>query len=179
MPAIKPFNSIMPNIAKNCFIAENATIIGQVTIGDNCSIWYGCVLRGDAGSIKIGKCTNIQDGAVIHCSEGKSETDIGDNVTIGHNAIVHGATIKDNVLIGMGATILDNAIVNENTIIGANALVPGNLELEPNSIYAGVPAKKVKVLPQNYDMIKESALHYCELKDKYMEHKREWISSAK
>lgn len=168
MAAIIEFDGHMPKIGKNCFIAENATIVGQVTIGNDCSIWYGSVLRGDVGEINIGDNTNVQDNAVIHSSEGKSAVNIGNNVTIGHNAIVHGATIKDNVLIGMGATILDNTIVDENTIIGANALVPGNLSLEPNGIYAGIPAKKIKVIPKSSSTVADSATHYVELKNRYL-----------
>lgn len=168
MPIIKDIDGFSPKIGRNCFIAENATLIGQVTIGNNCSIWYGCVLRGDAGAIKIGENTNIQDGTVIHCSEGKSETVIGNNVTIGHNAIIHGSTIKDNVMIGMGATVLDNATVNTNTIVAANALILSDRVLEPNSIYAGIPAKKVKDIPPSSKYIEDSAKHYIALKNKYI-----------
>lgn len=168
MATIIEFDGYLPKIGNNCFIAENATIVGHVTIGDNCSIWYGSVLRGDVGEINIGNGVNVQDNAVIHSSEGKSTVKIGNNVTIGHNAIVHGATIKDNVLIGMGATVLDNTIINENTIIGANALVTGNLDLEPNSIYAGIPAKKIKDIPKSSSIVADSATHYVELKNKYL-----------
>lgn len=168
MATIIEFDGYLPKIGNNCFIADNATIVGHVTIGDNCSIWFGSVLRGDVGEISIGNNVNVQDNAVIHCSEGKSTVNIGNNVTIGHNAIVHGATIKDNVLIGMSATVLDNTTVNENTIIGANALVTGNQVLEPNSIYGGIPAKKIKDIPIASNMVANSATHYVELKNKYL-----------
>lgn len=167
MAIIKSFNGFTPKIGKDCFIAENATIIGDVTIGDNCSIWYGCVLRGDAGAIVIGNNTNVQDGVVIHSSEGISTTTIGSNVTIGHNAIVHGATIKNNTLIGMGSTVLDNAVVETNTIVAANAMVLSGRILESGFIYAGVPATKVKEL-KNTNMIEQSAQNYIFLKDQYL-----------
>lgn len=146
MPIIRPLRGISPKIGKNCFIAENAVIIGDVTIGDNCSIWYNVVLRGDVNTIKIGNNTNIQDGVVIHTLYQRSITEIGDNVSVGHNATIHGALVKDNVLVGMGATLLDNAVVNEYTIIAANALITTGSILDPNSIYGGVPAKKLKEL---------------------------------
>ena len=168
MAIIKSFNGFTPKIGVNCFIAENATIIGDVRIGDNCSIWYGCVLRGDAGAIVIGNNTNVQDGVVLHSSEGVSTTNIGNNVTIGHNAIVHGAIIKDNVLIGMGSTVLDNAVVESGTIVAANALVLSGRTLESGFIYAGIPATKVKEL-KNSEMIEQSARNYILLKDHYLE----------
>ena len=167
MAIIKSFNGFTPKIGANCFIAENATIIGEVVIGDNCSIWYDSVLRGDAGAITIGNNTNVQDGVVIHSSEGISTTNIGNNVTIGHNAIVHGATIKDNVLVGMGSTILDNAVVESNTIVAANALVLSGRTLESGFIYAGIPATKVKEL-KNIEMIAQSAQNYLLLKELYL-----------
>ena len=170
MAIIKSVNGYTPKIGANCFIAENATIIGDVTIGDNCSIWYGSVLRGDAGAITIGNNTNVQDGVVLHSSEGISTTNIGNNVTIGHNAIVHGATIKDNVLVGMGSTVLDNAVVESNTIVAANALVLSGRTLESGFIYAGIPATKVKEL-KNGEMIAQSAQNYILLKDQYLESK--------
>ena len=170
MAIIKSVNGYTPKIGANCFIAENATIIGDVTIGDNCSIWYGSVLRGDAGAITIGNNTNVQDGVVLHSSEGVSTTNIGNNVTIGHNAIVHGATIKDNVLVGMGSTVLDNAVVESNTIVAANALILSGRTLESGFIYAGIPATKVKEL-KNGEMIAQSAQNYILLKDQYLESK--------
>lgn len=167
MAIIKSFNGLSPQLGSSCFVAENATIIGDVTAGNNCSFWYGSVLRGDAGAIVIGNNVNIQDGAVIHCSTGISTTKIGDNVTIGHNAIVHGATISSNTLIGMGATILDNATVGSNCIVAANALVLSGAVLEPGFVYAGVPAKKVKTVA-NTSMIEEAAKSYVELKNRYL-----------
>ena len=131
-------------IGNDCFIAETAAIIGDVTMGNNCSIWYGTVLRGDVNSITIGNNVNIQDGAVVHTLFQRSKTTIGDNVSIGHNATIHGATIESNSLIGMGATVLDNAVVESGAIGAANALVTAGMRVESGWIYAGVPAKKIK-----------------------------------
>ena len=133
-----------PQIGKDCFLAENATIVGDVVMGDGCSIWFNAVLRGDVNSIRIGNHVNIQDGAVIHTLYQKSQAHIGDYVSVGHNVTIHGATICDYALIGMGATVLDGAVVGEGAIIAAGALVLSNTQVEPHSIYAGVPAKKVK-----------------------------------
>lgn len=133
-----------PKIGENCFLAETATIIGDVTIGDGSSIWFGAVLRGDVNTITIGKNVNIQDNAVIHTLYEKSVTVIGDNVSIAHNAVVHGAKLEDNCLIGIGAVVLDNAVIGSGAIIAANAVVLTGTIVEPNSIYAGAPAKKVK-----------------------------------
>lgn len=144
MAIIKEVRGYTPQIGKNCFIAETAAVLGEVTIGDNCSIWYGTVLRGDVNSIVIGNNVNIQDGAVVHTLYQRSRTVIGDNVSIGHNATVHGATIEANSLVGMGATILDNAVVKSGAIVAAGALVPSGTTLESGWIYAGVPAKKIK-----------------------------------
>ncbi|HPH16610.1 MAG TPA: gamma carbonic anhydrase family protein [Bacteroidales bacterium] len=144
MALIKSVRGFTPKIGKNCFLAETATVIGDVVIGDDCSIWFNAVLRGDVNSISIGDKVNIQDGSVLHTLYEKSKIHIGNNVSIGHNVTIHGATIKDYVLVGMGAIILDHAVVNENTIIAAGALVRDSEVLEPNSIYAGVPAKKIK-----------------------------------
>ncbi len=144
MPIIKPVNGKYPQIPKDCFIAENATIVGDVTLGENCSVWFNAVLRGDVHYIKIGNKVNIQDGAVIHCTYQKHPTIIGNNVSVGHNAIVHGCTIQDNVLIGMGAIVMDNCVVESNSIVAAGAVVTQNTVIESGSIYAGVPAKKVK-----------------------------------
>ena len=145
-PLIIPLRGHTPRIGNNCFIAPNATIIGDVEIGDNCSIWFGAVLRGDVNSIKIGNNCNVQDNAVIHGTFERAKTIIGNNVSVGHNAIIHGATIKDDVLIGMGSTVLDNAVIESNVIVAANALITSGAQTEPNSIYAGVPAKKIKEL---------------------------------
>lgn len=144
MALIKKLNGTEPQIGENTFLAENATIIGDVTIGRDCSIWYNTVLRGDVNTITIGDRVNIQDGVVIHTLYQKSKAIIGNDVSVGHNAIIHGGIIEDHCLIGMGATILDNAVVASGCIVAANSLVLSNARLEPNSVYAGVPARKVK-----------------------------------
>ena len=144
MPIILPVENKHPEFGPNCFIAPNATIVGDVKMGSDCSIWFNAVVRGDVNSIKIGNKVNIQDGACIHCTYQKCGAVIGDNVSVGHHAIVHGCTVNDNVLIGMGAIIMDNAVVHSNTIIAAGAVVLENTICEAGSIYAGVPAKKVK-----------------------------------
>ena len=144
MPIILPVKGILPTFGDNCFIAPNATIVGDVVMGDQCSVWFNAVLRGDVNIIRLGNKVNVQDGAVIHCTYEKAATIIGNNVSIGHNAIVHGCVIQDNVLIGMGAIVMDNAVVGSNSIIAAGAVVLENTQIEPGSIYAGVPAKKVK-----------------------------------
>jgi len=144
MALILPVRGINPQIGQNCFLAENATVVGEVKIGANCSIWFNSVVRGDVNSIVIGENTNIQDGAVIHCTYKTASTVIGSNVSIGHNAIVHGCTVHDNVLIGMGAIVMDHAVIESGSIIAAGAVVLENTIVEKNSIYAGVPAKKVK-----------------------------------
>jgi carbonic anhydrase/acetyltransferase-like protein (isoleucine patch superfamily) len=143
MALVRPVRNIDPKIGKNCFLAETAAIIGDVVLGDDCSVWYGAVLRGDVNSIIIGNRVNIQDGAVLHTLYKRSVVEIGDDVSIGHNAVVHGAKIGNNVLVGMGAVILDNAVVPDNTVIAAGALVLSNAVLEPGT-WAGVPAKLVK-----------------------------------
>lgn len=144
MKIIKPVNGKHPQIPEDCFIAENAVIVGEVSMGTECSIWYNAVIRGDVHYIKMGNKVNVQDGAVIHATYQKSPTTIGNNVSIGHNAIVHGCTIQDNVLIGMGSIIMDDCVVESNSIIAAGAVVTKNTRVEAGSIYAGVPAKKVK-----------------------------------
>ena len=141
---IKEVRGKKPQIPADCFIAENATILGDVKIGKQCSIWYGAILRADVNAITLGNKVNIQDGAVVHCTYNKYATTIGNNVSVGHNAIVHGCTIKDNVLIGMGSIVMDNCIINSNSIIAAGAVRTQNTIVESGSIYAGVPAKKVK-----------------------------------
>ena len=144
MKIIKAVNGKHPQISKDCFIAENATIVGEVFIGEQCSVWFNAVIRGDVHYIKIGNKVNIQDGAVIHATFQKSPTTIGNNVSIGHNAIVHGCTIHDNVLIGMGSIIMDDCVIESNSIIAAGAVVTKNTHVESGTIYAGVPAKKIK-----------------------------------
>lgn len=146
MALIKPVNGIEPKFGNNCYLAENATVVGDVVMGDECSVWFNAVVRGDVHYIRMGNRVNVQDGAVIHCTYKKAATTIGNNVSIGHNALVHGCTVKDNVLIGMGAIVMDNVVVEENTIIAAGAVVLENTHVEGGSIYAGVPAKKVKTL---------------------------------
>jgi carbonic anhydrase/acetyltransferase-like protein (isoleucine patch superfamily) len=163
VPVILPVKDKSPILGKDCFVAENATIVGDVVMGDNCSIWFNAVLRGDVHYIKIGDNTNIQDGAVIHCTYLKAPTNVGSNVSIGHNALVHGCTLKDHVLIGMGAIVMDHAVVEEYVIIGAGSVVLENTVCESGYLYAGTPAKKIKPLseeqkemlrrlPQNYIM---------------------------
>ncbi len=141
---IREVNGKYPEIPGDCFIAENATLVGDVTMGKECSIWFNAVIRGDVNFITIGNKVNIQDGAVIHCTYKKHPTIIGNNVSIGHNAIVHGCTVHDNVLIGMGAIVMDNCVIKSNSIIAAGAVVTQNTVVESGVIYAGVPARKVK-----------------------------------
>jgi carbonic anhydrase/acetyltransferase-like protein (isoleucine patch superfamily) len=163
MPLILPVKGIFPKMGENCFIAENSTIVGDVTMGNHCSVWFNAVIRGDVNYITIGDNTNIQDGAVIHCTYLKAATIIGKNVSIGHNALVHGCTLQDHVLIGMGAIVMDYAIVEEFCIIAAGAIVLENTVCESGFLYAGIPARKIKPLtdeqiallkklPENYKM---------------------------
>ena len=144
MPVIKSVRGKSPIIPKDCFIAENATVVGEVTMGSQCSVWFSAVVRGDVNFIKMGDKVNIQDGAVIHGTYQKSATTIGNNVSIGHNALVHGCTINDDVLVGMGSIIMDNCVVESNSIIAAGAVVTQNTIIESGTIYAGVPARKIK-----------------------------------
>jgi carbonic anhydrase/acetyltransferase-like protein (isoleucine patch superfamily) len=162
MALIKSVRGFSPVFGENCYLAETAVIIGDVIIGDNCSIWFNTVLRGDVNSIRIGNKVNIQDGSVLHTLYEKSQVHIGDNVSVGHNVTLHGCIIKDNVLIGMGATVLDNAVIGENSIIAANALILSDTIVEPGSIYAGVPAKRVKSVEpgQTKEMIERIANNY-------------------
>ena len=162
MALIKSVRGFTPQIGENVYLADNATVIGDVVIGNNCSIWFNTVLRGDVNSIRIGNKVNIQDGSVLHTLYEKSVVEIGDNVSVGHNVTIHGAKICDNVLVGMGATILDYAVIGENSIIAANALVTSGTVVEPGSLYAGVPAKKIKeVSPeQTQEMIEKIANNY-------------------
>ena len=144
MPVIKSVRGKAPSIPDDCFIAENATIVGEVTMGNQCSVWFSAVVRGDVNYIKMGNKVNVQDGAVIHGTYQKSATTIGNNVSIGHNALVHGCTIHDNVLVGMGSIIMDGCVVESNSIIAAGAVLTQNTLVKSGNIYAGVPAKKVK-----------------------------------
>lgn len=146
---IKSVNGKAPKIPENCYVAENATIVGDVVMGENCSVWFNAVVRGDVHYIKIGNKVNIQDGAIIHCTYQKHPTEIGNNVSVGHGAIVHGCTIHDNVLIGMGSIVMDGCVVESNSIVAAGAVVTQGTRVESGSIYAGVPAKKVKNIDQS------------------------------
>ena len=148
MPFILPVKGVFPEMGANCFIAPNATIVGDVIMGDDCSVWFNAVIRGDVNSIRMGNKVNVQDGAVIHCTYQKSQTIIGNNVSIGHNAIIHGCVIADNVLVGMGAIVMDNVQIGSNCIIAAGAVVLENTVIEAGSIYGGVPAKKIKDISQ-------------------------------
>jgi carbonic anhydrase/acetyltransferase-like protein (isoleucine patch superfamily) len=141
---IKELNGCTPVYGEECFFADYAVVIGDVVLGDHCSVWFHAVIRGDVNSIRIGNKVNIQDGAVVHCTYGKLPTTIGHNVSIGHNAIVHGCTIHDNVLIGMGAIVMDDCVVESNSIVAAGAVLTQGTRVEAGSIYAGVPARKVK-----------------------------------
>lgn len=144
MAIIRSLRGIEPRFGANCFLAETAVVVGEVTLGDNCTVWFNAVVRGDVHSITIGDNTNIQDGAIIHCTYQKAKVVIGSNVSIAHGAIVHGCTIEDNVLVGMGAIIMDGAVIGANSVVAAGAVVLADTQVEPGSIYAGMPAKKVK-----------------------------------
>jgi gamma-carbonic anhydrase len=161
MAIIKEVRGHAPRIGRNCFLAENAVVVGEVTMGENCTVWFNAVVRGDVHSITIGDNTNIQDGAIIHCTFQKARTVIGSNVSIAHNAVVHGCTVEDNVLIGMGAIIMDDARIGTNSVIAAGAVVlPGTI-VESGSIYAGVPAKKVKdITPEMKEVIMRTSRNY-------------------
>ena len=162
MAIIKSVRGFTPKIGKNVYLAENAVVIGDVVIGDDCSIWFGTVIRGDVNSIRIGNKVNIQDGSVLHTLYQKSTIEIGDNVSVGHNVTIHGAKIENDVLIGIGATVLDHAVIGSNSIIAANSLILTGTIVEPNSIYAGVPAKKIKEIEpeQTKEMIEKIANNY-------------------
>jgi carbonic anhydrase/acetyltransferase-like protein (isoleucine patch superfamily) len=146
MALIKSVRGFEPRMGNNCYLADNATIVGDVVMGNECSVWFNAVVRGDVNSIVMGNRVNIQDGAVIHCTYQKAATTIGNNVSIGHNALVHGCTIHDNVLIGMGSIVMDNCVIESNSIIAAGAVLLEGTHVESGSVYAGVPAKKVKEL---------------------------------
>jgi len=146
MALIKTVRGMSPKWGENCFLAENATVVGDVVMGDDCSVWFQAVVRGDVNSIRIGNKVNIQDGAILHCTYERTKVDIGNNVSIGHRALVHGCQIGDNVLVGMGAILMDNVVVAPNVLIAAGAVVLENTRLESFGIYAGVPAKRVKEL---------------------------------
>ena len=162
MALILPVEGNSPKWGAECFIAPNATIVGDVQMGNGCSVWFNAVVRGDVNSIRMGNKVNVQDGAVIHATYKKTKAIIGNNVSIGHNAIVHGCTVHDNVLIGMGAIVMDNAEVGSNSIVAAGAVVLEGTRIEPGTIYAGVPAKKVKDISQELitDQINRIANNY-------------------
>ncbi|MBT6160897.1 gamma carbonic anhydrase family protein [Flavobacteriaceae bacterium] len=141
---IKTVRGFEPLFGKGCYFAENATLVGDVILGDECSVWFNAVIRGDVNSIRIGNRVNIQDGAVIHATYQKAATHIGNSVSVGHNAIVHGCTIEDHVLIGMGSIVMDHCVIGSNSIIAAGAVVPQRTIVPPGTVYAGVPAKKIK-----------------------------------
>lgn len=161
MAIIKPVKDVFPQFGENCFIADNATVVGDVIMGRDCSVWFTAVIRGDVNSIRVGDRSNIQDGAVIHCTYERASTTIGNNVSIGHRAIVHGCTVEDNSLIGMGAIVMDNAVVQNNCIIAAGAVVLEKTICESGFIYAGIPAKKVKQLTaEQIEGLKKTAGNY-------------------
>ena len=146
---IKELRGIKPKFGENCFLAENAVVIGEVTMGDQCSVWYNAVIRGDVHFIKMGNKVNVQDGAVIHATYKTCPTTIGNNVSIGHNAIVHGCTIHDNVLIGMGAIVMDDCVIESNSIIAAGSVVTKNTHVKSGTVFAGTPAKKMKDISED------------------------------
>jgi carbonic anhydrase/acetyltransferase-like protein (isoleucine patch superfamily) len=149
MALIKPLRGIYPRIGKNCFLAENATIVGDVEMGDDCSVWFYAVIRGDVHYIKIGNNVNIQDHVVVHATYQRAPTNIGNNVSIAHHAVVHGCTIGDNVLIGMGAMVMDGVVIESNSIIAAGSVVTQGTRVETGSVYGGTPAKKVKAMSKD------------------------------
>jgi carbonic anhydrase/acetyltransferase-like protein (isoleucine patch superfamily) len=161
MAIIKSVRGYSPQFGVNCFFADNAVVVGEVTMGDNCTVWFNAVIRGDVHSITIGNNTNIQDGAIIHCTYQKAKTIIGNNVSIAHSAVVHGCTIEDNVLIGMGAIVMDDAVIGTGSIIAAGAIVLPKTVVAPGSVYAGIPAKKVKeVGSEMKEVIERTAKNY-------------------
>lgn len=161
MALLLPVKGIHPKIGENCFLAPNATILGDVIIGEGCSVWFNAVVRGDVHSIRIGNKVNIQDGAVVHCTYQKAGTVIGNNCNIGHNALVHGCTLEDNVLIGMGAIVMDHAVVESFSIVAAGAVVLEKTRVESGFIYAGSPAKKIKAISaEQRKLLEELAERY-------------------
>jgi carbonic anhydrase/acetyltransferase-like protein (isoleucine patch superfamily) len=162
MATFLPVEGKYPRFGKDCFVAPNATVVGDVEIGDHCSIWFNTVVRGDVNSIRIGNKVNIQDGVVIHATYKKTTVNIGDNVSIGHNAIIHGCTIQEKVLVGMGAIIMDNAEIGRNSIIAAGAVVLEGTKVESGTIYGGCPARKIKDIPAELisGQIERIANHY-------------------
>ncbi len=166
MAFIRPVQGIHPQFGENCFLADNATVVGEVIMGDECSVWFNAVVRGDVHSITIGHHSNIQDGAVIHCTYQKHKTVIGNYVSIAHNAIVHGCTIEDEVLIGMGAIVMDGALVKKGSIVAAGAIILQNTVIEEGSIYGGNPAKFLKkVSPEQAEIFMRTANNYVMYKE--------------
>ncbi len=161
MAIIKSLRGHTPQFGNGCYLADNAVVVGEVTMGDHCTIWFNAVVRGDVHSITLGNNTNVQDGAVIHATYQKSRTVIGSNVSIAHNAVVHGCTIEDNVLIGMGAIVMDDSVVGTGSVIAAGAVVlPGTI-IEPGSVYAGTPARRIKDTgPEMKEVIARTARNY-------------------
>lgn len=170
MPIILPVKGVNPTFGANCFLAPNSTIVGDVTLGDNCSVWFNAVIRGDVNSIRIGNNVNIQDGAVIHCTYLGAPTTISDNVSLGHNALVHGCKLESNVLVGMGSIIMDNVVVEPYTIIAAGSVVLENTRCESGYIYAGIPAKRIKEISDKQRELLE------QLPKKYIMYS-EWFTS--
>jgi carbonic anhydrase/acetyltransferase-like protein (isoleucine patch superfamily) len=171
MALIKSVKGIEPKFGKNIYLAENATVVGEVVMGDDCTVWFNAIVRGDVNFIHVGNKVNIQDGAVIHCTYQKAPTIIGNNVSIGHNAIVHGCTLEDNVLIGMGAIVMDHAYIEKNSIIAAGAVVLENTRVKSGTIYAGVPAKQVKEVSaeQMKNLVERIANNYVMYADWFRE----------
>jgi len=171
MALILPVNGVMPQFGENCFLAPNATVVGDVVMGRDCSVWFTAVVRGDVHWIRMGDAVNVQDGAVIHCTYQKAPTTIGNRVSIGHRAIVHGCTLHDDVLVGMGAIVMDHAVVHSGALIAAGAVVLENTVVEAGSIYAGVPARKVKQLyPETFrDQNQRIAGNYLRYADWFRE----------
>jgi len=161
MAIIKTIRGYTPQFGANCFLADTAVVVGEVVMGENCTVWFNAVVRGDVHSIMIGNNTNIQDGAIIHCTYQKAKTVIGNNVSIAHNAIVHGCKVEDNVLIGMGAIIMDDAVIGTGSVIAAGAIILPKTLVEPGSIYAGVPAKRIKDVGEEMkEVITRTARNY-------------------
>lgn len=161
MAIIKSLRGFTPEFGKECFLADTAVVVGEVKMGDNCTVWFNAIVRGDVHSITIGDNTNIQDGVIIHCTYQKARTVIGNNVSIAHNAIVHGCTIEDNVLIGMGAIVMDDAVIGKESVIAAGAVILPGTKVEAGSIYAGTPAKRIKDIgPEMREVIARTARNY-------------------
>lgn len=173
MTTIRAVRGHTPKFGENCYLADGAVVVGEVTMGDNCTVWFNAVVRGDVHSITIGNNTNIQDGAVLHCTYQKAKLVIGNNVSIAHNAVVHGCTIEDNVLVGIGAIILDDAVIGSNSVIAAGAVVLPGTRVEPGSIYAGIPAKRVKDIGDNMrEVILRTARNYPMYADWFREEQK-------